>query len=618
MSANAAALIAKLGLDSGDFQKGLAQAEQRAAATTKRTAAAKKEATDRWLENDKKVERSAAALAQTILRGGSAAEVFAQAADSLENSLQSALGVGVAATVGVVVIQRLAAAKEASDALHKSIRALLDGSVSADFSTLDQIGKRLDDLRAKAAELNQFSDVSSGKGIWGTLGDFGKHIIDFASSSHLLGGSGYDAVETQRQRDLEALRKAEATALDAAATKQERLAAIQEMRLKISGRAAEMEKIGVEYAERLGRVRDTLNAKEYAAVRRQRDLALEEAAARFDAADRATALEARLLEIKREGRDVEVETARAKLDAARAAYNAPQTAEDRAKAANALAAAQQEYNQTVKVSAERQFQYELEKKIAGMIATADEKRRAQLEAENARLRERLATATPDEALGLDSALGKNLEAIRAIDDARRIREQEAFEKFKRDEFEVSQAAYEESLDQTRVGIAREFMTIDERRASLAEEIEKRRARIAQLEKDTSDYAAQAAAAEREKVQHLSAQTLQLQSQRADMSKLSLGELSAYGSGRTRAVADRYERLMEQSRRAAGRAGRYGPDGEPTPGSQKNLDRAAKLRDRAAELAASLPSLKDADKQQLDVRTISAVTLEVKAFNVANE
>ena len=121
---------------------------------------------DRLFTSSHRVANRVGALADVMVRGGDAASVFGAAIEGAGRSLNLSLGAlaGIAA-VGVLFVQ-LGKSYAEAEKLRKELSGLLTDSASgANFSTFDELEKRLESIRKKVAEIQTHEKTFAGAAI---------------------------------------------------------------------------------------------------------------------------------------------------------------------------------------------------------------------------------------------------------------------------------------------------------------------------------------------------------------------------------------------------------------------------------------------------------------------
>ena len=141
--------------------------------------------------------------------------------------------------------------------------------------------------------------------------------------------------------------------------------------------------------------------------------------------DIALERESKILAIRREGENVTVRTAEQELVSARILAEVAQNGseQDRKEAANKIADAELALDLAKRTTEEKENQSDIEEAIAGMIAPEHQKTLARLNAERIELERRLMIAKPDERKEIGVKLAKNSESTRQ---AQAAAEDEAF------------------------------------------------------------------------------------------------------------------------------------------------------------------------------------------------
>lgn len=360
-------------------------------------------ASDGLLVSNHRVARQISNFSQELIRGGSAADVFAAGLEGVERSFRLPIGSLAGLAIGAILFTEIHKTNAEAEKLHEEIEKIVhSGTGNPRYQALESLNKQLDDAKQKLEELNKHRESGF------------TNALRFIGSSHIFGGKGFDAVQEQDAKDDAAARaKIEKTKTDVAEKANEKNQ-IEETKTNLGDFAAERLKIEQTRKEKAGAAIEAKNVPLQAQANDEADIALAALDKKEQAQKRAIALEEKLTAIKKTGADVEVKSAEAVL-AARKADLAAANSEGKGGAQAKVDAAQQELEAARKTSAAKKDQLSTETAIANVVGTADDKKRAQLARERADLEKQLANATPDERRELEPKLAKNKEAQRNFD-----------------------------------------------------------------------------------------------------------------------------------------------------------------------------------------------------------
>lgn len=560
-----------LGLDAGAFDRELSAAQQRFSASAKGMAAGAHGAGAAGT-------RAFGDLINAVTQSsGSVMEL-----NALTHTLGLSLGAAAGVAIGVKLVEGLSEASDRARILREEVMKLTAPTGSAEFTTINALMASFDDLEKKIDEIRGKSKLGMNS------------FFDFALSSHLLGGSGYDAVLKERSDQIGKLQGAQRDRLSKTADKISAGADVTDTKSRAGDFAGQRAELLAKFKEAQGEIEANKNkpgagaelsklldatSKQYLAD----SAALEQ---REAATKRVAALEEKITQIKRGGFDLDVKIAEAKLRAAQTEANIgphdqatgnanPELLAKMHEAEEALREAQNKANlaplvgpspeEVRKLRAEQSGQ-----KFSAIDATTGRGQAEELRARQAKLAEakraqdQLVSSTqPNAAKDEKIEAQKNVnELTKAIDEqkdarAKTLREAEAETK----EIDAQLHHHQALADALRT------------EAEFAEKIKQ-----AQKDGHPEDVA---------NLQRQLQLTQQLRQQKAeialaDESKLTLGEAAGkYGHGLTGSRARRAQRLEEQSKTSAGKG---------------NLDRAADLHTRAEQLKQSIGGLKSTETQ----------------------
>ncbi len=408
-------LIARLGLDTADFKKGLQDAGQAARAAHGTMADATKrnsEAQEHLLASSHRVAGQIGQFSKNLIAGGNAADIFSAGLEGVEKSLHLSLGTLAGLSIGAVLVEGIFKAKEEAQKLHEEIERLTStGGGSAQFETLSALNAQLDEAKKKLEELSKLEGpgVSAHK------------ILEFIGTSHLLGGDGYDEVLARNSEDMKRLQDSRAQANEGIAAKEGQSTHVASLRLNQGDFAADRQAALDTFKEKYN---STLDEKNNGALgdqfSEQYTLTLEGIKKKEEAQNRAIALEEKLTTIKREGQDVALKGAQAQVDAAQKEFDLANS-EGKGAASVKLEAAKDALTLAHKQTEELRQQQDLTGKIANARVDPDRKRSMQIEGERANLQAQFdkAPAGSDERRRLQVELDKNAADGRAQEDAMR-------------------------------------------------------------------------------------------------------------------------------------------------------------------------------------------------------
>src|SRR5436190_4493792 len=232
------AILARLGIDSGNFRSGLKQADaEKQKFANNHTAAA-----ERILKSDNKVEHNLVGMVERLKDVNSAGDLATNAMDAFADSIDLSLGAAVTAGIFIAFVRGLQSISEEAAKTREELAALLSPSQGgSDFSSLSELDARLAKLQER---LNTMSKTPS----------FWDATKEFIGSARLLGGEGGSPqdVADRRTADADAVRKQIEDARAAIAAKAKANTNVMELEARGMHELAEIEKVRLEYAEKIG------------------------------------------------------------------------------------------------------------------------------------------------------------------------------------------------------------------------------------------------------------------------------------------------------------------------------------------------------------------------------
>jgi hypothetical protein len=249
------AITAKLGLDAGEFRKGLVQlrkelqtvaktaAESRSASVTAQAAAAEAayaksqqkrvEVAESLWEKEKKVENQMVSLAGRLATVTSASDAFAASATALAESLNLSLGAAIGAGVGIAIGSQLTAASEKADELRTNLsRAIAAANMTEAADGIANVYAGLSNIATTLKEI---------KPPEGFLAFMSEGFDDMGAANASESGEGKRAKLTE-----EAL-KARTRLYGELAKAEKQIADIQQMILDGDDEGAALAKVQLEY-----------------------------------------------------------------------------------------------------------------------------------------------------------------------------------------------------------------------------------------------------------------------------------------------------------------------------------------------------------------------------------
>jgi len=413
-----------IGADTAELDTILAQSSTKAEAGGNRIARGMERGAaggERLLSSSHRVANQMSHVSKTMLSGASSADVFSASLEGLERSLHIPLGALAGLGIGAVIVEKLHEAYVEAKKLDDELFELTKPHASYQFESTSDIEERLKKTRDLVGKLKEqtsswftapFKDVSTGIGK--SLSKISSSDLLSPDATTLIKLAANFGVETAKSGDRRIKQIGEANiaekdALIELSKKEKETADLSEKRLKIGELAAERAKIEAEYTEKIGEAKlpgpkqNKLRAEQ---LEREKTYALETIDKTEAAQHRAIDLENKILEIKKAAVNVDVLSSEAKLSAAKAALEeAPK--EGRAKADNAVKAAELEVEEAKRLRAEKERQLEMESKIANLHGSDLEKRRQMLDIERETLEAGLANAVGDSKKPFEIALAKN-------------------------------------------------------------------------------------------------------------------------------------------------------------------------------------------------------------------
>lgn len=288
-----------IGADASELRKELAAAAQQAEASGHRIGAGFENGAiggDHLLASSHRVARQMTNVAQSLVSGGSAADVFAAGLEAVERSLHLSLGALAGLGVAALVVEEFGKAHEEVEKFKMQLQEVFSDKHGTDFSTLNELQSHLDVLDKKLTE------IRAKRGSW----------MEFFTRSGMENRE--QEAQTQQQKREQLSQIGDKMALQAEVPKikfetgdiaAEKEKALQDYKEKVGDAFLKFAKIG---GEGFDKVQAALQS-EYVTV--TREIAQKEAGQK-----RALTLENSILEIKKAGLNVEMLIAQAKAKAA--------------------------------------------------------------------------------------------------------------------------------------------------------------------------------------------------------------------------------------------------------------------------------------------------------------
>lgn len=200
------------------------------------------------LESNRRVRRQLGGLAQDLLSVQDPASAANLAILRLSETLKVGLGVGIAASVGVALVQKLGQAADSAAKFRSEIDSIRRTSNvgGSDFLGVDEVNKQLD---AAASKLNEIRDRQTRErvGTFGGLEKFGRQSL-----ASVLGYGSFSEQDQQEARDKTTAQKSASDAVDKLSQKTRALNAVDFIKVKQGEFAARYLKEEIQHRERLG------------------------------------------------------------------------------------------------------------------------------------------------------------------------------------------------------------------------------------------------------------------------------------------------------------------------------------------------------------------------------
>jgi len=406
MSGTTAAIMARLGLDSGDFNKELAASATKANAGGKQIAGGLNlatEAHERLLGSSKRVAHQITNVAQAFTSGASAADIATTGIIALEKALRLPLGALAGLGLGALAVGEIHKSVLEAKKLHEELSGLSTDNTPAASRTTSDIEHQLE----KAKELRETLSKQLQHPFW-------EATKDIVTGPFAAAFGGDPTSNSGRKQQAQTADEQEAKFKGLLVDKEKALADISDKRLRIGELAAEEAKLELDYAEKIGAAKklDGHGVAENAALvpvyEAELATAKQAIAIKREAQTREVAFEERILEIKTAGVDVDAESARAKVDKLQGDLTGTST-EAKPKAQAALDAAKQELVIAERITAASKLKFAAETEIAELQGSEMDKRQQMLAIQKAEIEGRLQNAVGDakNPIKLELAANKN-------------------------------------------------------------------------------------------------------------------------------------------------------------------------------------------------------------------
>ncbi len=403
------------------------------------------EAHDKLLGSSHRVARQLSSVTSSLLSGASAADVVSASMEGLERSLHLPLGALAGLAVGATIFEKMHSASEKIQELNSGIAEALHPTAGPDFSSLDELKKKIEDINAQQAKLN---DSSYGAGLTREMSGIYENVGHVVAGT-VLGAEGlitgnngnisearahFSSIRNDEddssliQGQTAELQKSKAQATKDIAAKENKKADIEETGQR--GYELDYDKLKIEekYAEAIGKADNISKAGSGSELRealeRQKQLDLDAAQHKASVRTMDFEHESTALDIKASGQNVDVRGAAANLSHARhiaaEATNHGTESEEHA-AELRVKSAEQEFQAAQRSEEIKAKQRNDAVEIANFTGSADEKHLLELKKQSQELQLQLKLAKPDQAKDIGVQIAQNASAQRD-EMRRRVRE----------------------------------------------------------------------------------------------------------------------------------------------------------------------------------------------------
>ncbi len=238
-------IIFKAGVDAAGVRQGVKEAVQEVEKGTKAVEAANgRSGGGIKLKSSNRVAHQITNVTQAFLAGSSAADILGVSVVALEKSLRLPLGTLAGLGVGLLVFEKMRESAKELDEFNRSVAETLTPTAGGDYESTAGLEQRLTKLKDLQDKLN---DSSAGTGFSKAAGQVGNYLF-----------SGFDAAEKPSAQNTRSEQQTAAILKDIEETKahlaehEEHSAQIQELSLNGEERRAEIAKIELQYAEKIG------------------------------------------------------------------------------------------------------------------------------------------------------------------------------------------------------------------------------------------------------------------------------------------------------------------------------------------------------------------------------
>lgn len=417
------ALTARIGLDATDYkkelqtvQKATMQAQKQMETGAKTWGVESKKAGKTATDAHKAPSSGGTRAAGDLLNMATASSGAVNELNILTHTLGLPLAGGIGLAVAIGVMEKLKAATEAVTEANEEAKKEIGKNLSAQSAAGPESTKHA--LEAKSAAIDKLQN-SRGKlseaadSVSSMFGNPGQTLKVFGLDTGIGGGANLKSLQLQKRLEQD---RVELLVKSAGLVREE--TAGREKATYASTEELELLNLQVKTRQKLAQIELDSPVGMAASAKEQvrSEAAIEEAKIKRVAAAKKDDLylERRLTEIRKDGANVEIESARVKLMTAKALLNLAVTDEAKSEGQNGVAAAQVDYDMAVRTRAELNAQLKVQKQIAEMVAAPQEKQRAQLEGDRELLKERLKNAKPDERPKIEVELAVNEAQWRAF------------------------------------------------------------------------------------------------------------------------------------------------------------------------------------------------------------
>ncbi len=238
-------LVFRAGVDTAGIRKGMSEAVNEAEKGAKNVeAATSKGFGGVKLKSSNRVAHQITNVTQAFLAGSSAADILGVSVTALEKSLRLPLGALAGLGVGLMVFEKMRESAKDLEDFNRSVAETLTPTAGGDYESTSNLEQRLGKLKDLQSKLN---DSSASAGFNKAVGQVGNYIF-----------SGFDSSEKPSAQNARSEQQTAAILKDMEETKahlaqhEEHSAEIQEMSLNGEERKAEIAKIELQYAEKIG------------------------------------------------------------------------------------------------------------------------------------------------------------------------------------------------------------------------------------------------------------------------------------------------------------------------------------------------------------------------------